>query len=401
MTSSSTLQTFAYRAAHLDGRIERGRLEAQSHDAALRALSDQGLYPVELAVAAWRPTRRASLPAAELALTLRILADLTDSGLPMGRALQALETLAPPRLAAVLPAIRQAIHEGSSLTRALEQTPLAIPEVVLGVVRAGERGSGLAAAIRHAAELTEQSAANAAALRSALVYPATLAVFGTATVCLLVGTVLPRFALILSDLGQSLPPTTRLVLGAAAFARVSLLPSLVVLIVASIAWRAWVATDLGRLRWDGLLLRLPLAGDVLMASATASFCSALAALLESGVPVVAALPSAARATGNAALVARLTATRTAVEEGSRLSAALVAHEASTSVVDRLVKAGEESGRLGAMLAHAARIERERAMRRLQSAVRMIEPSLIVVFGGIVALVAAALLQALYSARPGS
>jgi type II secretory pathway component PulF len=70
-------------------------------------------------------------------------------------------------------------------------------------------------------------------------------------------------------------------------------------------------------------------------------------------------------------------------------------------VVRLVRAGEESGRLAAMLAHAARLEREYAVGRTKALVRLLEPSLILIFGGIVAFVAAALLQALYSIRPGA
>ena len=66
---------------------------------------------------------------------------------------------------------------------------------------------------------------------------------------------------------------------------------------------------------------------------------------------------------------------------------------------RLVRAGEESGRLAEMLARAAALESDRARRLLTSMVRLLEPALILVFGGIVAFVAAALLQAVYSVRP--
>jgi general secretion pathway protein F len=172
-------------------------------------------------------------------------------------------------------------------------------------------------------------------------------------------------------------------------------------VLAVIAQRAWVAAPEGRRRWDALLLRLPLLGTPRMASASANLCAALSALLESGVPLVPALASAARSTGNAELVARVARARTDVEQGGRLSVALAEHAATSPVVHRLARAGEESGRLASMLGHAARIERERATRQMQTMVRLAEPMLIVAFGGMVALVAAALLQALYSVRPGA
>jgi type II secretory pathway component PulF len=100
------------------------------------------------------------------------------------------------------------------------------------------------------------------------------------------------------------------------------------------------------------------------------------------------------------LAARLVEVRSAVVRGERLSDALRVHDATTTTVVRLVRAGEESGRMASLLSHGSRIEREFAMQRTRSIVRLLEPSLILLFGGMVALVAAAMLQAMYSIRPG-
>jgi len=123
--------------------------------------------------------------------------------------------------------------------------------------------------------------------------------------------------------------------------------------------------------------------------------------LDSGVPVSAALVHAARASGDAALGARLLATRESVVVGQGIARALAVAGALTPTTIRLVQAGEETGRLSAMFAHASVLERDQADRRLHAAVRLLEPGLILVFGGIVALVAAALLQAIYSVRPAT
>jgi type II secretory pathway component PulF len=93
------------------------------------------------------------------------------------------------------------------------------------------------------------------------------------------------------------------------------------------------------------------------------------------------------------------AAREAVVAGAPLSRALADHDAVTPTVVRLARAGEESGTLGPMLARAAAMEAERAERLVRNAVRLLEPALILLFGGIVAFVAAALLQAVYSVRP--
>jgi type II secretory pathway component PulF len=317
----------------------------------------------------------------------------------MARALAAMPELVPPAWQRALPAIQAAVREGASLGMALARSPLALPAVVLGIIQAGEAGSGAAPAVRRAAELTEQAAATRAAVLGALAYPAVLVVASTASVALLVGVVLPRFGAILVDLQQVLPPTTRLVLGMANVARAGALPVLLVGFISVLVGRSWTATDAGRSRWHGVLLRTPLLGTIRRAAATARIGAALSALLESGVPLAAGLLHAARAAGDAALAARLLVAREAIVTGERPSAALARADALTPIAIRLVRAGEESGQLAAMLAHIATLERERATRLIASAVRLLEPTIILAFGGLVGLVAAALLQAIYAVRP--
>ncbi|HEX2210517.1 MAG TPA: type II secretion system F family protein, partial [Longimicrobium sp.] len=281
----------------------------------------------------------------------------------------------------------------------LTAAPVGFPPLVVGLVQAGEAGSGLAAAVTRAAELTEQAAETRRAVRAALAYPMILAAAGAGSLVLLVGFVLPRFAAVLADLGQGLPPTARTVLGAAELARAAFLPGLFTLLAAAALWKAWTGTEDGRARWHAFLLGIPLVGAVRRAGAVGRFCAALGALLESGVPIAPALSHATRATGDAALARRILAAREQVVAGHAIATSLQAHDAATPTAVRLIRTGEETGRLAAMLAHAARIESARAEQTVRSLVRVLEPGMIIVFGGVVALVAAALLQAVYSVRP--
>jgi type II secretory pathway component PulF len=125
----------------------------------------------------------------------------------------------------------------------------------------------------------------------------------------------------------------------------------------------------------------------------------LAALLESGVAIATALTFASRASGDAEIESRLLATRDKVISGQPLSQALESTRAVSLTTAKLVRAGEESGRLTSMLSHAARIEQKEADQIVKTAVRMLEPILLLTFASVVALIAAALLQAIYSVRP--
>jgi general secretion pathway protein F len=392
---------FGYRAARPDGSLERGELRAPTREGAVATLNARGLFPLEVVARPATRSRRTRLAASELALGLRVLANLLEAGLPMSRSLVAFDDLAPPGWRPGLDQIRSSVREGQTLAAALRHSDLEIPPLVIGIIQAGEAGSGVAAAVRSAAELTEHSAAIRAAIRAALTYPAILTCAGAASLVLLVGVVLPRFALILADLGQALPPTTRFVLASAAFARAAVVPAAVAITGILLWWRSWTTSSAGRTRWHAWLLAMPGLGTVRRAASTARACSATAALLQSGVPIAGALQHAAAAAGDAAIQGRLLAAREQVMAGQRISRALENVGALTLTATRLIRAGEETGRLAELLEHAARIERERAQDLTRSTVRILEPALILLFGALVALVAAALLQAVYSVRPGA
>jgi general secretion pathway protein F len=391
---------YKYRAVRTDGVVELGVVEASSQEAAGGVLIDRGLFPVELKLQSALEERASRLSSQDLAVGLRILADLLDAGIPMSKALDVFADLVPAAWRPALPVIQSAVREGAGLGSALASAPVEIPGVVTGILRAGEAGSGLAAAVRRAAEITESSAATSAALRGALAYPIILVVTGTVSLGLLVTVVLPRFADVLIDSGQPLPATTALVLAAARAVRVLALPALAASFATVLFLRTWSASGSGQEKWHEFLLRIPVLGAVRRSAATSRVTASLAALLECGVPMAAALLHGARAGGDSAIAVRLARAREAVLAGQRVGTSLEAESALTATAVQLAKAGEETGRLSEMLAHASRIEAAQADRITRSTVRLIEPALILVFGAIIALVAAALLQAVYGVRVG-
>jgi type II secretory pathway component PulF len=173
----------------------------------------------------------------------------------------------------------------------------------------------------------------------------------------------------------------------------------VAVVVISALMTAWIATPTGRRRWHRSLLELPVIGRLRRRVAVARMMHALGALLESGVTIATALTFAARATGDAELEARTIAAGKRIASGEPLSGALSTVDAATPTTIRLLRAGEESARLASMATHAARIEQREADRVVRLLVRLLEPALLLVFASVVAFVAAALLQAIYSVRP--
>jgi MSHA biogenesis protein MshG len=313
--------------------------------------------------------------------------------------LAAFRDLAPAGWRLALPHLEQAVREGRSLARALGDAPIEIPPLVIGIAEAGEAGAGMSDAMRRAAELMETSEALRSAVRAALAYPIVLAMAGTASVGVLVGVVIPRFAAILADLGEALPPSTRFVMNASMVLRGAFLPAIGVCAAVLAAHTAWTSRPSGRVQWHTWLLRLPGIGGIRWSAATARVTSSLATLLDSGVPVRRAILLSARAAGDAAVAQRLLLAGDRIAAGQGMATAFAATGALTPLSLRLIRAGEESGRVSAMMAHSAKLEQEHADRTTRTAVRLLEPLLIMTFAAIVALVSASLLQAVYSVRP--
>lgn len=390
---------YAYRALRQDGTMARGQIDATSTGEALAALDRDGLLAVDVRQVASPSDRRTEIPAADLAVGLSLLAETLEAGMPVMRALQTLDDVAPATWRGILPHLRDSVREGKSLGAAFRDSPTEIPALVVGMTIAGEMAGEVGAAVRRAAEITESMAETRAAVRNALAYPLLLAVAGTGAIGLMIGVVIPRFAAILVDVSQSLPASTRIVMQGAEMLRASAVPAAVTTAVSIVAIQAWGRTKTGRRRLDALLLHVPFIGAVRRANATARVSVTLATLLDTGVSLRHAIGLAADAGGDASIGAAVRAAGRRMESGQSVASAFRDSAALTPLVLRMMQAGEESGRLSSMLRHGARLEHERGERLTRTAVRLLEPALILVFGGLVALVAAALLQAVYAVRP--
>lgn len=400
LTDASRRSFFDYRALRLDGSVCTGVLAAASASGVREALQARSLFPIGVTLRDERTPRGKMMNAGDSALGLRILADLLDAKLPVAKVMSGFSALAPEAWQEALPGIQAAIWSGDSLASALDESTLGLDPVVITMIAAGELGSNLASGMSRAADLTERSAANRNAVRNALAYPMVLACTGAMSLVFLVGFVLPRFASIIADIGGKLPRSTQMVLAGAAIGHAVAFPMIVIIAVAVSAWRVWVNRSAGRIRWHSLLLGVPLIGAVRRSHATARAASVLGTLVDSGVLLTTAMSHAASASGDAAIHSRLIQSRESVTHGERLSDAIAHEAAMTETAVLLIKAGEETGRLGEMLARVASIEQTGAERRIRAAVRLLEPALILAFGVVVAFVAAALLQAVYSVRPG-
>ncbi len=394
-----SLATFRYQAVDSTGARLRGHVDAASQAAAVGALAERGLHVI--AVSARTPLRVRGQEASlrDAALGLRSLSDLIGAGLPMRQVLATLRDVAPSGWRALLPGLQSDVEGGRPLAAALAAQRTGMTASSLGILRAGEAAGRLADGLRDAATDLEETQELRSALRSALAYPTLLVVAGSASLGFLIAVVLPRFAVLLDELGQALPRSTALVLAGAHILSSLAVPGAVLAVIASAALIAWWRMPGARTTAHAALLRVPLIGPVRLAAATSRSARALAMMLEVGAGAGMALRTAADAAGDAAIGGRFRAAADMVRDGRSISRALHEADALSPMVTRLARAGEEAGTLPAALRRGGALASADAVARTRTITRLVEPVVVLGFGGTIALVAAALLQALYAVRP--
>ena len=390
------MTAYAYRAARQDGAIVNGAIDADSHGQAAATLANRGLYAIALTAAS---EERRSASRRDLAIVFRGIAALVSAGVPLERGVAASEPLARGALRDTLHSAREHLRQGAGFAHALSAGRGVVPPLVLGMIRAGERGSQLGTALEQVAAHLEQEADLVARVRQALTYPLLLAVAGFASIIVITMVVVPRFAAILGDLGQQLPPATRLLLAGSQILSRFWLPLLVIVLAGIWTASQWLRRPAGRQRFEEALLKLPFIGPVRRALATARVMRALGGMLRTGMPLLAALDAARQAAGDRAIGERLSRARERVVQGSALTAALEREDALSPSALQLVTVGESSGRVAEMALRAGDLAAQEADRGLRALVTALEPALVIAFGGLVAFTAAALLQAVYSLRP--
>lgn len=308
------------------------------------------------------------------------LAVLLDAGIALLEALNTLREKEPSAaVRAALDGVIESVQQGQPLSVAMQQQPQAFDELVCAIVAANERTGQLSQALAQHARYLAWVESLRSRLLAACVYPAMLLLVGSAVILFLLLYVLPRFAGILDGLGDQLPWASRalILFGQTAGAHpLAVLAGLAALAGAGLA--LWRHAGL-RQRLQASLWTLPGLGPRLRVLALARLYRSMGMLLGAGVPVLPALrivqPLVAMPWRGAVLAAA-----EQVAEGGRFSDALESQGLATPVARRMVRVGERSGELPAMLERAAAFHDEEVVRLTELLTRAINPALMLIMG---------------------
>lgn len=274
----------------------------------------------------------------------------------------------------------------------MKKFPRAFSEMVRTLVAAGERSGRLDEVLARLADYAEQRQALRSKVGLALIYPMIVSGVAAGVIVVLMTYVVPQVVGVFQHGNQTLPFLTRALIAASDFARASLGYWLAgAALAAVLAWRALQQPAL-RLRFDAALLRLPVVGPLVRGANSARFSSTAAILVESGVPVLAALQAAAGVVGNLPMRHAVEHTERMVREGGSLSRSLGRTGMFPPLIVHLAANGEASGELGTMLARAAHSQAKELEHRVSVLTSLFEPLLILTMGAVVLLIVLATLM---------
>jgi type IV pilus assembly protein PilC len=296
-----------------------------------------------------------------------------------------------PRFRAVLDDVHERVRSGTALSDAFAAHGSLFPSVYTASLVAGERSGSLDSVLRRFVEYTKVIATVKRKTISALVYPAILITLALVLVGIIVLRVVPAFSDFYASFGSQLPLVTRIIVGVSAFIRGEFLLILIAIVAAVLLFVAWLRQPGQQARFDRLVLRVPLVGEIAAKFATSQMARTLATLLGGGLPLVNALDIAARSVGNQHIARELDVVSARVREGVSFSSALEARGVFPDVAVKMAEVGESTGALQDMLNTVADFYDEEISTNMERFVTLVEPVLLVIMG----IVIAGLLLALY------
>ena len=400
--------TFQYTATDSAAKIVQGSMDASDERAVVTWLRANGYYPIKVGqpgvVTEARPglvglpTRFGRAPSTQdvLAFTQQ-LATLLEAGMELDRSLAILLDLTDnQRFRSILRSILADIQAGSSFADSLAKHPRLFSRLYVNMVKAGEASGVMEVILLRLAGFLERSKAVRDEITSAMIYPLLLLLVGGGAIVVMMNFVIPRFAQIFTDTKQLMPLPTRILLAISAFTTDYWWIVLAVIVVAWIALRAYLQMEQGKVRWDEFKLQLPLLGSLVREIEVSRFARTFGTLLQSGVPVLAAVAIVKETVTNRVIAGAMVRLQDGVKRGEGISGPLRATGAFPSFSIHMAKVGEETGKLEEMLIRVADTYDERVRRTVKRLTSLLEPVLILSLGAIVGFIVLSMLLAIFS-----
>ncbi|MDH3238480.1 MAG: type II secretion system F family protein [Deltaproteobacteria bacterium] len=366
-----------------------GEIEAPNEAFVIAQLRRQQIVPVKVKhkprdLGLRLPGRRGKVSRKELAIFTRQFATMIDAGLPLVQCLDILGMQQENQaFKQVILKVKEDVESGSTFADALEKHPRVFDELFVNLVAAGEVGGILDTILARLAAYIEKAMKLAKQVKSAMVYPSTILAVALIVTVVLLLYVIPIFGDMFRDFGAALPAPTLIVLAISDYTRkyFLLVVVLIVLLVLGIRW--YYKQEGGRRRIDGLLLRVPVLGDLLRKIAVARFARTLGTMVSSGVPILEGMDIVAKSAGNKIIEEAIIKARASISEGKTISEPLADSKVFPVMVTQMVSVGEATGALDTMLNKIADFYDDEVDSAVGALTSLLEPMLMIFLGVVI------------------
>jgi general secretion pathway protein F len=382
---------FQYRGYRVDGSLAAGTLEADGLQDAILRVKRLGVFPKEVGEYVYEGEKRKWLRRADNALLpyiTRQLSTLLSSGVPLMEALKSLSEENRGFWRSLLVSVRERVSSGASLSRALEGYQTVFPEFYVNMVGAGEQSGTLDHVLARLADYLERQMAIRGKVRMSMVYPTFMVCVGFVVLSFLFTFVIPKIVKIFEDNKAALPFITIILIGISHIFVKYWWAIIAVLVGLVLGVKRFFKQH--RALVDQMKLRLP--GNVIQNLYFARFARTLSFLLAGGLPMLRALELSSKSLGNLFLESKIMDAAKKVAEGANLSASL---DPFPPTLLQLISTGEKSGRLPEVLNRAADSFEEEFGRRIQNALSLLEPLMILLMGVVVGFIVLAVLLPMF------
>lgn len=403
------MPVFEYRALTHVGKATKGIIDADTAKEARNQLRTQRVHVTEIWPAQRRRGAKATkkegggkltfdlhlerrLNSRDLATFTRQFSTLLRSGIQLADALKALvEQCGDRYFERALRNVKEEITTGNNLAEALAKHPNYFSDLYVNMVRAGEASGNLDNVLTQLANYVQKQASLKGKVMAAITYPAIMVVVGTAVVIFLMSYVVPKITQVLTDRGQPLPFITEVLIVASNFMQNYWWIILVGLLAAFFFFRAVLATEAGRLRFDTFLLSMPILGQLFSKQAISRFAITFSTLLKSGLPALDALKIVSLVVNNARLTQVINDIHGRILEGADIATPIKRSKVFPPMVGYMVSVGEQSGQLEEILDRLSESYEEELDFTIQKVTASIEPIIIVFLAVVVGFIIAAVL----------
>jgi type IV pilus assembly protein PilC len=384
------MPTFVWEGKTAQGRAMKGELEAPNLGAVVTVLRHRRIRPIpnrirekgkglekEITI----PGFGEKVKTKDLSIFTRQFATMIDAGLPIVQCLDILGEQSESKLLRnTVRTIRQDVEGGATLADALRKHPKIFDALYINMVEAGEAGGVLNTVLNRIALFIEKANKLKKKVKGAMIYPCAIIAVAVIVVSILLIFVIPVFAELYGSMGKALPAPTQITINISNWFVASWYYLLLALGGVVAAVRFYYQSDQGRMNIDGLLLRLPVVGDMLRKVAVARFSQNMAILLSSGVPILEGLAITARTAGNKVVEKAIMDSRVSISQGKTVAEPLGESKIFPPMVCHMVAVGETTGGLDGMLRKIAEFYEEEVDDAVASLTALMEPMIMVVLG---------------------